>query len=96
MACSLDNEQDVTSNKELESKQGSTERWKYFILPYYASITFSPPWSTWLLQQGDWLTLFGCSVLLLLSLIKDRGVISIHGLYRLVAIALVAIISYAW
>ncbi|MBA6351033.1 diguanylate cyclase [Colwellia sp. BRX9-1] len=65
-------------------------------LLYYASITFSPHWSTWLLQQGDWLTLFGCSVLLLLSLIKDRGVISIHGLYRLVAIALVAIISYAW
>jgi diguanylate cyclase (GGDEF)-like protein len=65
-------------------------------LLYYASITFSLPWSTWLLQQGDWLMLFGCSVLLLLSLIKDRGVISIHGLYRLVAIALVAIISYAW
>ncbi|MBA6252796.1 MULTISPECIES: GGDEF domain-containing protein [unclassified Colwellia] len=65
-------------------------------LLYYASITFSPPWSTWLLQQGDWLTLFGCGVLLLFSLIKDRGVISIHGLYRLIAISLVAITSYVW
>lgn len=65
-------------------------------LLYYASIVYSPPWSTWLLQQGDWLTLFGCSVLLLFSLIKDRGIISIHGLYRLVAISVIAIICYIW
>ncbi|TWX55721.1 GGDEF domain-containing protein [Colwellia hornerae] len=65
-------------------------------LLYYGSISFSPPWSTWLAQQGDWLTLFGCCALLLFSLMKDRGVISVHGLYRLVAISVVAVIVFVW
>jgi len=63
---------------------------------YYGSLSFSPPWSNWLVQQGDWLTIFGCSSLLIFSLIKDRGVISIHGIYRLLFLSLAGVIVFFW
>ena len=59
-------------------------------------MSFSPPWSNWLVQQGDWLTIFGCSSLLIFSLIKDRGVISIHGIYRLLFLSLAGVIAFFW
>jgi diguanylate cyclase (GGDEF)-like protein len=65
-------------------------------LLYYGSLSFSPPWANWLAQQGDWITIFGCSSLLLLSLIKDRAIISIHGLYRLLSISLAGVATFFW
>jgi len=65
-------------------------------LLYYASFSFSLPWSAWLVLQHDWLTMFGCFSLLFLSLIKDRGVISIHGFYRSIALVLAGVAAYLW
>ena len=65
-------------------------------LIYYTSLSFPFPWSSWLVQQGEWVTIFGCSSLLLLSLIKDRGVISIHGIYRLLFLSLTGIVAFFW
>jgi len=65
-------------------------------LLYYGSFSFSLPWSSWLGQQQDWLTLFGCFSLLLLSQIKDRGVVSIHGLYRLLLLSFAGAAAFFW
>ncbi len=65
-------------------------------LLYFVSLSFAPPWSNWLIKQGDWLMIFGCFSLLLFSLIKDRGVVSIHGFYRIVLIALAGGGAYLW
>ncbi len=65
-------------------------------LLYFASLSFAPPWSNWLTKQGDWLMIFGCFSLLLFSLLKDRGVVSIHGFYRVVLIALAGGSAYLW
>jgi diguanylate cyclase (GGDEF)-like protein len=65
-------------------------------LLYYGSLSFSLPWSNWLVLQGDWITVFGCISLLLFSLIKDRGIISIHGLYRFFSLSLSGMFAYFW
>jgi diguanylate cyclase (GGDEF)-like protein len=65
-------------------------------LLYYGSFSFSPPWLNWLAQQSDWITVCGCISLLLFSLIKDRGIISIHGLYRLLSLLLAGVIAFFW
>jgi diguanylate cyclase (GGDEF)-like protein len=65
-------------------------------LLYYGSIVFSPPWANWLAKQNDWLTIFGCFILLLFSLTKDRGVVSIHGVYRLFSIFLAGVVALFW
>jgi diguanylate cyclase (GGDEF)-like protein len=65
-------------------------------LLFYVSLSFSPPWSNWLAQQGDWVTIFGCSSLLLFSLIKDRAIISIHGFYRLLTLSIAGVVTFFW
>ncbi|NQZ23139.1 MAG: GGDEF domain-containing protein [Colwellia sp.] len=65
-------------------------------LIYYGGLSFTPPWSNWLAVHGDWLMLFGCFCILLLSMIKDRGVVSIHGFYRLVFIIMAGGVAYLW
>jgi len=65
-------------------------------LLYYGSLSFSLPWSNWLALQGDWITIFGCFSLLLFSIIKDRGVISIHGIYRLVFLSFTGVVTFFW
>jgi len=65
-------------------------------LMYYASLSFTGAGSNWLAVNTDWLTLFGCFSLTLLTMIKDRGVLSVHGLYRLVFIAVAGGIAYLW
>lgn len=65
-------------------------------LLYFASLSFAPPWSNWLTKQGDWLMIFGCFSLLLFSLIKDRGVVSIHGFYRIVFLVFAGFSAYLW
>jgi len=65
-------------------------------LLYFVSLSFVAPWSNWLTKQADWLVLFGCFSLLLFSLVKDRGVVSIHGVYRIVFVALAGGCAYLW
>jgi len=65
-------------------------------LLYYANLSFTSPWSNWLAVQGDWIMLFGCFSILLLSMIKDRGVVSIHGFYRLVFFAMAGGVTFLW
>jgi len=65
-------------------------------LLYFVSLSFAAPWSNWLTKEGDWLMVFGCLSLLLFSLIKDRGVVSIHGVYRIVFVALAGASAYLW
>ena len=54
------------------------------------------PWSKWLIANNQWLTLCGGGLLMLLALIKDRGLISIHGVARLIFIALCGALAYGW
>jgi len=65
-------------------------------LLYFVSLSYAPPWSNWLIKQGEWLMIFGCFSLLLFSLIKDRGVVSIHGFYRIVLVGLAGASAYIW
>ena len=65
-------------------------------LLYYLTLSFTPPWSNWLATQGDWLTVFACFSLLLFSLIKDRGVISVHGFYRVIFIIIAGFCAQLW
>ncbi len=65
-------------------------------LLYYLSLSFEPPWSNWLATNGDWLTVFACFAFLLFSLIKDRGVVSIHGFYRVIFITLAGLCAHLW
>ncbi len=54
------------------------------------------PWSPWVLAHDKWLMLFGAFVFSLLSLIKDRGVISLHGINRLLLISCCGILAWSW
>jgi len=65
-------------------------------LLYYASLSFAAPWSNWLATHGDWLMLFGCFSFLLFSSIKDRGVVSVHGFYRLLFVLVVGGSAHFW
>ncbi len=57
---------------------------------------YSLPWSTWLTANNQWLILCGGALLVLLALIKDRGLISVHGIARLIFIALCGALAYGW
>ncbi len=65
-------------------------------LLFYLNLSSTLPWNEWLLAQSDWLILFLASVLAVLSLVKDRGLLSIHGLYRLLLLSAVGLICYYW
>ncbi len=63
---------------------------------FYLVLTNFIPWQQWLLSHGDWLLLTGASILSLLSVLKDRGLLSIHGVYRLALLSSLAVASYYW
>jgi diguanylate cyclase (GGDEF)-like protein len=65
-------------------------------LLFYLNLSNVLLWSKWLFSQGDWLTLSLACMLAVLSLVKDRGLISIHGLYRLALLAVVGLGCYYW
>lgn len=66
--------------------------WLAFVL----SRQYPLPWSNWLKLNGDWLMLTGISIFALFSLIKDRGLISIHGIGRLLMLAVCGGCAFAW
>jgi diguanylate cyclase (GGDEF)-like protein len=65
-------------------------------LLFYLNLSKVLPWSKWLFTHSDWLTLSLASMLTVLALVKDRGLLSIHGLYRLVLLAGVTLACYYW
>ncbi|MFT5757287.1 MAG: diguanylate cyclase (GGDEF)-like protein [Alteromonadaceae bacterium] len=66
--------------------------WAFF----YLSINHALYWSSWLNSHTTWLFLCGIFVLGFLSLVKDRGVISIHGLGRIIALICCGLSAYMW
>jgi diguanylate cyclase (GGDEF)-like protein len=63
---------------------------------FYLNLSNALPWSKLLFTQDKWLTLSIASILAILSLVKDRGLVSIHGLYRLILLTLVVFVCYYW
>ena len=57
---------------------------------------FDSTWSQWLIENQDWLFLQNLFLLCSLSFLKDRGLISTHGFYRLVLILVISAITLAW
>ena len=65
-------------------------------LVFYLILEQVLPWLAWLLSHPEWSTIFGAALLSLLSVIKDRGLMSIHGLYRVVCLFILGFASYYW
>jgi diguanylate cyclase (GGDEF)-like protein len=63
---------------------------------FLATNNYALPWSKWLTANNQWLILCGGGLLVLLALIKDRGLISVHGVKRLIFIALCGALAYGW
>ena len=57
---------------------------------------FVLPWSQWLSQNETWVILNNLFLLVGLSFLKDRGLLSVHGLHRLVVLVFVAGLAYGW
>lgn len=66
------------------------------LLIFYLNLSNILPWSKTLFVNNQWLTLSLAAIFALLSLVKDRGLLSIHGLYRVILIASVALASFYW
>ena len=65
-------------------------------LVFYLTLSQALPWQAWVFSHGEWLVLTGAGALSVLSIVKDRGLLSIHGLYRLVLLLCVGVFSYLW
>jgi diguanylate cyclase (GGDEF)-like protein len=63
---------------------------------FYFSLLEFFPWSSWLLTHDKWIIIFAAMALATFSQVKDRGLISIHGLYRLFLIAAIGVAAYFW
>ena len=49
-----------------------------------------------LMMDNQWLLLFGASLLMLLALIKDRAILSVHIVSRLIFIAVCGVLTFFW
>lgn len=65
-------------------------------LMFYLTLLQVFPWHSWVFSQGEWLTLSGAAMLTTLSVLKDRGLLSVHGLYRMLLMLGVGVASYYW
>ncbi|MFT5162651.1 MAG: diguanylate cyclase (GGDEF)-like protein [Alteromonadaceae bacterium] len=54
------------------------------------------PWSGWLKLNNDWLMLTGVSLFALFALLKDRGLLSVHGIMRMLLIGLCGLGAWGW
>ena len=67
-----------------------------FWLLYLCSLEYALPWSSWLKTQSDWVLLCAASLLMLLAVIKDRALLSIHTATRTLLIILCGGAAFAW
>ncbi len=65
-------------------------------LLFYLSMSLTLPWNSWLFSHGDWLTVTGATFLAVLSVLKDRSLLSIHGFYRVLLLLVVGVTSFYW
>jgi len=63
---------------------------------YYATINNELYWSAWLNSHPQWLFIFGLFIFSFLSVVKDRGVVSIHGVGRILSFGLCGAAVFAW
>lgn len=63
---------------------------------FLAGEHYTMPWSAWLKSNPQWLILAGGSLLMLLSMIKDRGILSSHGIVRVIFIGLCGALVFGW
>jgi GGDEF domain-containing protein len=63
---------------------------------FYVSTNHGLYWSPWLNLNTQWLFLCGIFILGFLSLVKDRGVISIHGFGRVFMLIFCGGLAYTW
>jgi len=66
--------------------------WAVYYLVQYQIL----PGKEWLSSQQDWLFLSGVLCFAFLTLVKDRGILSIHGLFRVASIILCIAIAKFW
>ncbi|MEW6981871.1 GGDEF domain-containing protein [Colwelliaceae bacterium 6471] len=62
----------------------------------YAGVQSEMPYSSWLKHHNDWLMLCVISLFILLSFIKDRGLLSVHLITRVVLIIGCGVMAYLW
>jgi diguanylate cyclase (GGDEF)-like protein len=63
---------------------------------FLATSQMTLPWSAWVSANTNWLILSGSSILLLIAFIKDRGLLSVHGIVRVVFILACGAFAYGW
>lgn len=63
---------------------------------FLAADSYPLPWSSWLESNPSWLLLTGCALMMLLALIKDRGLLSSHGIARVIFIGLCGGMVFGW
>lgn len=54
------------------------------------------PWSQWLIEHQNWLILQNLFLLVGFSFLKDRGLVSIHGVYRAFLMIVFGGLAYGW
>lgn len=62
----------------------------------YAGVQSEMPYSSWLKHHNDWLILCVISLFILLSFIRDRGLLSVHLITRVVLIIGCGVMAYLW
>ncbi len=65
-------------------------------LLFYLNESQVLPWQTWLLSHREWLLLASTGMLSALSVLKDRGLLSTHGIYRVLLLSSIGVASYYW
>ncbi len=67
-----------------------------FWVIYLSSLDYALPWSDWLKAQPDWTLLCAASLLMLLAVIKDRALLSIHTVTRSLLVIVCGGAAFAW
>lgn len=70
--------------------------WLVFAVTLNTELNDSLPWISWLNDQPRWLVLTGSFVFVLLALIKDRGLLSVHSFTRIILLASCGLFAYFW
>ena len=70
--------------------------WLVFAVTLNTELNGSLPWIDWLNEQPRWLVLTGYFVFVLLALIKDRGLLSVHSFTRVILLVSCGLFAYFW
>jgi diguanylate cyclase (GGDEF)-like protein len=62
----------------------------------WLSWQFTLPWQAWLNDQQSWLLLFVGYLLVGISFLQDRALLSLHSLFRLCIAGMLGLVCYCW